>query len=144
MSQYCQLGEITLWNPSMGASRLFLRHVGLFEEELGVPSGIGPMEADEAQISRESLDAFVAALLEWRGRTNHAVMTGLSDGFAATLLVLADRAGVVARWPGRAAGDLEELHDLQVNPNPGDAIGGGDWQRRVHEQARQLARFMAR
>jgi hypothetical protein len=144
VSQYYRLGHMTLWNPSMGASRLFLRHVGLLEAELGLPSGIGPMEADEAQVSPEPLETFVAALLEWRGRTNHAVITALSDGFIATLLVLAERAGVVARWSERAAGDLEEMHDVQVVSGPGHAVGAGDWRSRVLEQARQLGQFMAR
>jgi hypothetical protein len=44
-------------------SRLFLRQVALFEEEVGVPSGIGPMEADEAEVSLASFGAFVSALL---------------------------------------------------------------------------------
>jgi hypothetical protein len=43
MSQYFDMGEETLWNPSNGASRLFQRQVAVFESELGLPSGIGPM-----------------------------------------------------------------------------------------------------
>jgi uncharacterized protein DUF6086 len=144
VSQYYRLGEMTLWNPSTGTSRLFLRHVALFEEELGLPSGIGPMEADEAQISPEPLKTFVAALLEWRGRTNHAVITALSDGFVATLLVLAERAGVVAPWSERTPGNLEGMHDVQVVSGSGPVIGGGDCWSRMLEQARQVAQFMAR
>ncbi|WP_245985008.1 DUF6086 family protein, partial [Streptomyces tateyamensis] len=34
MSQYYNMGDETLWNPSNGASRLFLRQVAVFEEEL--------------------------------------------------------------------------------------------------------------
>jgi hypothetical protein len=33
------------------------------------------MEADKAQISRRPFEEFVAALLEWRTRTNHARMS---------------------------------------------------------------------
>jgi hypothetical protein len=144
VSQYYQLGEMTLWNPSMGASKLFLRQVRLFEAELGLPSGIGPMEADEAQISCELLETFVAALLQWRGRTHHAVIAALSDGFVATLLVLTERADVVVHWPDRKAGALEGIRDVQALPGSGHAIGEAGWQSRLREQTGQLAQFMAR
>ncbi|WP_254882141.1 DUF6086 family protein [Streptomyces sp. NA03103] len=38
---YFELGDETLWNPSNGAGRLFMRQVEVFEAELGLPSGIG-------------------------------------------------------------------------------------------------------
>ena len=65
---------MTLWNPSNGTSRLFLRQVALFEEELALPSGIGTMEQDEAQIDPAVLEGFVEALLAGQARTNHAIM----------------------------------------------------------------------
>ncbi|MEU8927961.1 DUF6086 family protein, partial [Kitasatospora sp. NPDC048545] len=63
MSQYYDLGDETLWNTSNGASRLFLRQVAVFEAEIGLPSGIGSMEADECQIDPAVLEVFVNALL---------------------------------------------------------------------------------
>ena len=140
VSQYYEFGDVTLWNPSNGASRLFLRQLALFEEEIGLSSGIGPMESDEAQVSPEVFDVFVNALLAWRGRSGHAVMAALSDGFIATLLVLAERAGVATQWPARVVG-VEGLRDVQVTAPAADT---GEWEHRVREQARQLARFMAR
>ena len=47
MSQYFDMGNETLWNPSNGAAQLFVRQVRLYEDVLGVSSGIGPMENDE-------------------------------------------------------------------------------------------------
>ncbi|WOX17170.1 DUF6086 family protein [Streptomyces sp. N50] len=38
---YFDAGDETLWNPSNGAGRLFLRQLELFEAELKLPSGIG-------------------------------------------------------------------------------------------------------
>ena len=76
VSQYYEAGRVTLWNPSSGVSSLFLRQVALFEEEVGLPSGIGPMEADEVEVSLASFGAFVSALLAWRARTGHAVIQG--------------------------------------------------------------------
>ncbi|MFE7359084.1 DUF6086 family protein, partial [Streptomyces sp. NPDC057543] len=63
MSQYYDLGDQTLWNPSNGASRLFMSQVTVYQTEVGLPSGIGPMEADECQIDPIAFAAFVDALL---------------------------------------------------------------------------------
>ncbi|MEU9635820.1 DUF6086 family protein [Streptomyces tendae] len=41
MSMYFCIDGETLWNPSNGAGRLFLRQVEVFEAELNLPSGIG-------------------------------------------------------------------------------------------------------
>jgi len=138
VSQYYELGEVTLWNPSNGASRLFLRQAELFEEEVGQSSGIGPMQNDQAQISPEEFEAFVHALLAWRRRTHHAVVAALSDGFLATVLVLADRAGIVVDRLDRSAGEVEK--GLMSKPSPAPCqpstkaigkingvIGRGNW-----------------
>ncbi|MFE2680681.1 DUF6086 family protein [Streptomyces mirabilis] len=98
MSQDYDMGDETLWNPSNGASRLFLRQVALFEAELELSSGIGPMVNDESRIDRDAFAVFVDALLAWHRRTSHAVMPALSEGFAATVLVLAERGGVAVDW----------------------------------------------
>lgn len=142
MSQFYESGDVTLWSPSNGASKLFLRQVALFEEELGLSSGIGPMESGEAQVGSEVFEVFFGALLAWRGRSGHAVTAALSDGFIATLLVLAERAGVVAQWPGRVVG-VEGLRDVQATV-PAAAADPGGWEHRVRNQARLLAGFMAR
>ncbi|MFD3423776.1 DUF6086 family protein [Streptomyces decoyicus] len=65
LSQYFDMGDQTLWNPSNGASRLFISQVSLYEAELGLPSGIGPVKADECQIEPTKFKAFVDALLAW-------------------------------------------------------------------------------
>ncbi|MGW7616116.1 DUF6086 family protein [Streptomyces antimycoticus] len=78
MSQYFSMGEEPLWNPSSGAARLFLRQTAVFEAELGLPSGLGPMENDECQIDSVVLGAFANAVLAHRERTRHAVILALS------------------------------------------------------------------
>lgn len=102
MSQYFDMGDETLWNPSNGAARLFLLQVVVFEAELGLPSGIGPMENDECQIDPVALGSFVNGLLARHQRTSHAVILALSEGFIATLLVLAQRADVEVCWTPEA------------------------------------------
>ena len=144
MSQYYELGEVTLWNPSNGASRLFLHQAALFEEEVGLPSGIGPVRNDEVQISPEAFKVFVHALLGWRGRTRHVVISALSDGFLATVLVLADRAGIVVEWPDRSSGDAPDRRDVQVGSGAVPVIDPDGWEARMRDQARELAGFMPR
>ena len=140
MSQYYRLDDVTLWNPSQGASGMFIAQVRLFEAQVGVDSGIGPMEEDESEVVLEPFEEFVSALLAWRARMNHAVIVALSDGFIATCLVLAERAGATLRRPGAPTGP-EGMHDLQVGPG----VGFGDGPLAdVREQAARLARFMAR
>ncbi|MGW1200084.1 DUF6086 family protein [Streptomyces sp. NPDC002536] len=143
MSQYFDVGDETLWNPSNGAARPFLRQVALFEEELGLSSGIGPMLDDECQIDPAPLEAFVNALLARHRRTRHAITAALSEGFVSTMLVLAERAGVDVRWaPPNAAPD-EALRDVQAPQSP-TAPGAEDesWTAALRAKVRELDRFM--
>ncbi|MGW7363705.1 DUF6086 family protein [Streptomyces sp. NPDC054841] len=140
MSQYFDMGDETLWNPSNGASRLFLRHVAVFEEELGLPSGIGPMVADECQVDPAAFEIFVNALLAEHRRTRHRVMLALSDGFVATMVVLAERARVNVRWTPPDTAPGEGLRDVQVPMANWDEAA---WADRLRRKARELDRFMA-
>lgn len=144
MSQYFDMDGETLWNPSNGVSRLFLRHVALAEDELGIPSGIGPMVNDECQIARATLQIFVNALLAQHRRTSHAVLLALSEGFTATMLALAERAGIKVDWALLdATGDVQ---DVQVSPRTGMTAPpeDGAWAARIRERSRELGRFMSR
>ncbi|MCJ0873456.1 DUF6086 family protein [Streptomyces sp. AP-93] len=141
MSQYYDLGDETLWNPSNGAARLFHCQVALFEAELGVPSGIGPMENDECQIDPAALGSFAEALVARYGLTGHTVIRALSEGFVATVLVLAERAGVRVNWPRPPAGSPEGARDVQV-PLPGSCESLAESALRAF--ARELSRRMPR
>ncbi|MDH6502591.1 DUF6086 family protein [Streptomyces sp. SAI-149] len=136
MSQYYDLGDRTLWNPSNGASRLFMSQVIVYEAEVGLPSGIGPMEADECQIDPIAFAAFVDALLAWHGETRHAVMATLSEGFVATVLALAEIANIEVGWQ---AAMRNESHYLKTTSDP-DAK---EWTAALQQQSRELVRHMA-
>jgi hypothetical protein len=136
MSQYFDVRGETLWNPSNGAARLFLRYVRLYEEELGVPSGFGPMENDECEIDPALFRTYVNTLLEGHDSRAHHVIDALSHGFTATVLVLADRAGVEVRWPEPSAG-YEGRRDVQVPMPDQDARWAA-----LRESAGALARRM--
>ncbi|MGW6506018.1 DUF6086 family protein [Streptomyces niveus] len=141
MSQYYDVGDQTLWNPSNGASRLFMSQVSVYQAELGLPSGIGPMRADECQIDPLVFEEFVDALLAWHRRTSHEVVAALSEGFIAAVLVLAERAGIEVNW--LPAGSTEDggLKDVQA-PAAADS-SEGTWAAALQRKSRDLARFMA-
>jgi hypothetical protein len=142
VSQYYDVGDQTLWNPSNGASQLFLRQVAVFEAELDLPSGVGPMRADECQIDPVDFKAFVDALLVRHRGTNHAVLIALSEGFVVTVLVLAERAGVEVTWKSASSTAGHKHRDVQVPESP--APDEERWAAALREKARELDRFMAR
>ncbi|CAL9526055.1 hypothetical protein SUDANB1_03923 [Streptomyces sp. enrichment culture] len=146
MSQYFDMGEETLWNPSNGASRLFQRQVAVFEAELGLPSGIGPMVNDECQIAPGAFETFVNALLAQHRRTSHAIVLALSEGFTATVLVLAERAGIAIDWAHLGAAPDGPPQDVQVSAPTGMSTPaeGGAWGTGLREKARELSRRMPR
>ncbi|MFD8418041.1 DUF6086 family protein [Streptomyces sp. NPDC059466] len=142
MSQYYDMGGRTLWNPSNGASRLFLRQVALFEAELGMPSGIGPMEADESEIAPVAFKAFADALLARHRATTHGVMIALSEGFVCTVLVLARRADIEVAWNPAGGAAQTGLTDVQVPAPP--APDQETWAASLCRKSDELGPFMAR
>ncbi|MFJ8798698.1 MULTISPECIES: DUF6086 family protein [unclassified Streptomyces] len=146
MSQYFDIGDETLWNPSNGTSRMFQRQVAVFEAELELPSGIGPMENDECQISPDTFEAFVNALLARHRRTSHGIWLALSEGFTATVLVLAERAAIKVDWAPHGATPEAALEDVQVSTATGlSALAeGAAWAAGLRERARELGRRMPR
>jgi hypothetical protein len=145
VSQYFDLGEQTLWSPSNGAARMFLRQVVVFEAELGLPSGIGPMQDDECQIDPIALGTFVDTLLQQHVRTDHAVLIALSEGFIATMLVLAQRAGIELTWPTDDTRGPGTIADIQVpSAAPDNTTGARARLDRLQDTSRTLSTRMAR
>jgi Family of unknown function (DUF6086) len=92
-------GEITLWNPAMRVSRLFLGQIRLFESELALASGFGPMEADECQVNLAVFEPFAQSLAADRTLRHHQVWLTLAEGFVVTVLAIAERADLLNLWP---------------------------------------------
>lgn len=111
MSQYFQIGDHVLWNPSTGVARLFIRSAEALAPETGLPTGLGPMESDECEIDLVVFTAFVSALVERYERSNHRILHSLMEGFIATALVLVERGG--AELSVSAAND-GDWRDVQV------------------------------
>ncbi|MGW9671850.1 DUF6086 family protein [Streptomyces koyangensis] len=152
MSQYYDVGDETLWNPSIGASRLFLAQVRLHENELGMASGLGPMDMDECKIETGAFREYTEALVARHLRTGHRVILALSEGFVATVLVLARRAGIEpdALRPdtyGDGEAGAGEFRDVQVRagaPAPPGQGDGGAARVRLEALAHRLDRAMPR
>jgi hypothetical protein len=140
VSQYYDMGDQVLWNPSNGASRLFMSQVSVYQAELGLPSGIGPMQDDECQIVPIVFKEFVEALLAWHRRASHAVMAALSEGFVATMLVLAERAGIEVNWQPAGFAEDGSLKDVQVPAAP--LSSEVTWASALRHKSRELGRFM--
>ncbi|MFC9247685.1 DUF6086 family protein [Streptomyces sp. NPDC057136] len=146
MSQYFNLGNEALWNPSNGASGLFLRQVAVFEAELGLSSGFGPMENDDCQIDPVVFEIFTHALLAQHRRTSHTIVLALSEGFVATVLALAERAGLAVDLSSHAATPDGPLKDVQVSVRAGmsSPAEGKAWKSGLRARAQELRRSMAR
>ncbi|MFF6771952.1 DUF6086 family protein [Streptomyces sp. NPDC012637] len=136
MSPYYKMGDQALWNPSNGASRLFMSQVTVYQVEVGLPSGIGPMEADECQIDPIAFAVFVDALLAWHSETRHAVMAALSEGFVATVLALAEKANIEVNWH---AAERAESDYLQTASDP----HAKEWTAALQQKSRELTRHVA-
>ncbi|MFE7358218.1 DUF6086 family protein [Streptomyces sp. NPDC057543] len=136
MSHYYDLGDQTLWNPSNGASRLFLSQVTVYQTEVGLPSGIGPMEADECQIDPIAFAAFVDALLAWHSKTRHAIMATLSEGFVATVLALAEKANIEVNWQ---AAERAESRYLKTASD----THAKEWTAALQQKSHELTRHIA-
>jgi hypothetical protein len=93
VSKYFQHGDLVLWNPSNQVAELFLRTAETLAAVEARPTGIGPMRADEHQLDLAAYGAFVDALAHRYLASRHAIHRALLEGFLATALVLARRAG---------------------------------------------------
>ncbi|MGW6272134.1 DUF6086 family protein [Streptomyces sp. NPDC055060] len=124
MSMYFDVGDETLWNPSNGAGRLFLRHIEIYEAELGLPSGIGQGrhwgDPDTLEVDPVAYEEFVRGLVAWHRGQSHSVLRTLSEGFAATALALARRAGIDGEPPAPQTAHAPDgaRHDHQVPAGP--------------------------
>ncbi|MFI9251078.1 DUF6086 family protein [Streptomyces sp. NPDC053069] len=148
MSMYFDMGDETLWNPSSGAGRLFLRQVEVFEAELKLPSGIGQGkyggDPDTLEVDPVVYAEFARGLVAWHCRTGHSVILALSEGFVATAVALARRAGIEVEMPepgpGHLCGGVERDVEVPGSPLTASATVVTALDARAREMERWLAR----
>ncbi|WP_344174801.1 DUF6086 family protein [Pilimelia columellifera] len=93
MSQYFQVGDLVLWNPSSQVAGLFFSTSEAVAVLVDVPTRIVATCADEYDIDLDVFVAFVDALVSQYRSSSHPILRSLLEGFTATALVLVDRAG---------------------------------------------------
>ena len=120
MSQYFDVGEQTLWNPSNGPGTLFVDMVKALEPLAGLPSGIGvgrwgPGDPDCHGIDLVAFTSFTDALVRRYRGSNHLILRSLMEGVIATAIVLVERGGgsvpALTEQPGT------DTRDVQAGPN---------------------------
>lgn len=142
MSMYFDISDETLWNPSNSAGRLFLRQVEVFEAELKLASGIGQGkywgDPDTLEVDPVVYAEFARGLVAWHCQTGHSVILTLSEGFVATAVALARRAGIEVEMPESPSGHtgvassatyrFPAIHGPRQPPSPPPWIPGrGRW-----------------
>ncbi|MFG3580707.1 DUF6086 family protein [Micromonospora chersina] len=137
MSQYFQVGDLVLWNPSNRVAELFVRTGNAVAELVDTPTGIGPMQADEYDIDLDVFADFVDALVAQYLSSSHTILRSLLEGFTATALVLVDRAG--RSVPSLQATATLDPRDVSVGPGGIRPLGDPA---RLHELARMHAAAM--
>ncbi|MFI5976215.1 DUF6086 family protein [Streptomyces sp. NPDC051452] len=148
MSMYFDMGDETLWNPPNGVGRLFLREVEVFEAELKLPAGIGQGkywgDPDTLEVDPAVYAEFARGLVAWHCRTGNPVILALSEGFVATAVALARRAGIEVETPepgpGHACGGVQR--DAQAPGSPRTASAA--IVTTLDTRAREMDRWMAR
>ncbi|HEX3785696.1 MAG TPA: DUF6086 family protein [Pseudonocardiaceae bacterium] len=115
MSQYFQVGDKDVWNPSNGVGLLFLRSAEALAPIAGLPTGISAANADEWVIDMPAFAEFVGALVDRYQRSTHVILRSLMEGFIATLLVLVERGGGDIPSLGTSPG--RDVTDISVTEN---------------------------
>jgi hypothetical protein len=94
VSQYFQVGDLVLWNPSNTVAQLFARMTEAMVPVAGCPSGVGPdIGQDEYQIDPDTFAAFVDALTIRYLSTNHPILTAMLEGYLPAAVVMVQRSG---------------------------------------------------
>jgi hypothetical protein len=94
VSQYFQVGDLVLWNPSTTVARLFAHMTEAMVPVAECPSGVGPDTGqDEYEIDPDVFAAFVEALTARYLATNHPILTAMLAGYLPAALVMVQRSG---------------------------------------------------
>jgi hypothetical protein len=130
VSQYFDVGDVTLWNPSHGVALLFASTVETMVPLADQPSGVTDLHTDEYRIDPALFAAFVDTLVRRYLGSSHPVLRTLMEGFLATALVLVERAGGTVTA-------LDEATELDPRDVPDNAA-------RLRQLADELAPAMPR
>lgn len=140
MSQYFQVGDLVLWNPSTGVARLFARHIDAVASAVDLPTGLGSETADEYEIDLATFTAFIDALARRYLSSAHPVLHALMEDVTALGVVLVERAGGAVSALSEPSPAIE-MRDISVSAAGPGPVGEPT---RLRALADQLARAMPR
>ncbi|MEU4717123.1 DUF6086 family protein [Micromonospora purpureochromogenes] len=122
MSQYFQVGDLVLWNPSNTVAQLFARMTEAMVPVAGCPSGVGPDTGrDEYEIDPDTFAAFVDVLTARYLSTNHPILTAMLEGYLPAALVMVRRSGRDVAALGRPI--ARDNQDVSLNRDAFDPDG---------------------
>ncbi|WP_243709789.1 DUF6086 family protein [Micromonospora sp. 15K316] len=140
MSQYFQVGELVLWNPSNTVAQLFARMSEAMVPVAACPSGVGPDTGrDEYEVDPDIFAAFVDALTTRYLSTNHPTLTAMLEGYLPAALVMVQRSGRDVPALGRPI--ARDNRDVSLNRDAFDPDGD---RQRLLDLAERHARAMPR
>jgi hypothetical protein len=121
VSQYFQVGDQILWNPSNRVAKLFIRMADVAAEIAEQRPGIHDTGSDEYELDPVAFATFVDALTRRYLSSSHLIMRSLLEGFLATALVLVERAGGTV--PTLLEVPILDQRDVSVSPEGIGALG---------------------
>jgi hypothetical protein len=139
VSQYFQVNDLVLWNPSNRVAELFVRTSEAICPLVATPTGIGATGADAYEVDLDVFVDFVDALVKQYLSSSHPILRSLLEGFLATALVLVHRAGRTV--PSLYAPTGLDPRDVSVGPEGIGALGSPG---HLRDLADALARVMPR
>jgi hypothetical protein len=92
VSYVFDVGDETVWSPSLQVGDLYVRFLRETAESLGVPTGLTANASDMYDIDIDTFEQLVKRLAETYFTSRHPVLRGLVEAVLAPSVVILDRA----------------------------------------------------
>lgn len=92
MSYVFEVGDETVWSPSLQVGDLYVRFLRETAETLGIPTGLTAIASDMYEIDIDVYEHLVKKLAETYFASRHPVLRGLIEAVLAPSVVILDRA----------------------------------------------------
>ncbi|WP_107654152.1 DUF6086 family protein [Nocardia suismassiliense] len=93
MSYIFDIGDETVWSPSLRVGDLYVRMLHDVASVLGVPAGLNAVSSDMWDIDIEAFEKLVKLMYETYFSSGHQVFKILLEGVLAPSIVLLERGG---------------------------------------------------
>ncbi|MFG2971344.1 DUF6086 family protein [Streptomyces sp. NPDC048288] len=106
MSYIFDVGDDTVWSPSLRVGEWYVSLVESAARVLGCPHGLRPVANDMYVINPEDFEGFTRLLQREYFSTDHSILRVQLRGTLLTSMVLLERAGVCVNLKGEEQRDL--------------------------------------